>query len=548
MEVPKSGKERRLSGAGISEGVALGRVTLLERDTRGAAPFYVIEETGIAAEQQRIVQAIHAAAEQMDALIAAVTQRISAAQANIFVAQKMMILDEVLLEQMRDIVAQRRVNAETAISTALDVYESLLSEVDSEYLKERASDIGEIRRRLLDILLKTGGDHVPPVQQTATALSGSRILVAEELTPGETVALDTAHTVAFITERGGPASHAAILARALGIPAVSGVKNILAHFAQGEEVLVNGATGEIVVCPAPATLRLYPAAKRPVSRRLQAVAPVENLTVMANINLSTELEFVKTVLAEGVGLYRTEFELLAAGRMLSEDEQYQRYASVVDGMAGRAVFFRLFDLGSDKSAPFLEIPPEENPCLGCRGARLLLSRTDWLITQARALARASAHGPIHVVYPMISELDQFLKLRELFEQSTQDLSPGEIKHGVMLEVPSACLAAREVLEASDFASIGSNDLVQYLFAIDRNNERVAADYRPDRPVFWRLLAQVMNAARETGKPVSLCGEIGGQPQFIPKLLELGIRTVSVNPRFVGLARVTARRAAITPSV
>ncbi len=521
----------------------MGRVALLHRDPKASVPFYFVLESDVAAEQLRIADAVRAAAEQLDALIAVVTERIGPAQANIFVAQKMMILDEVLAEQMRVIIAERLVNAETAAASALDAYESLLADLDSEYLRERASDIGEIRRRLLDLLNRTREDHAPSAPAASPALSGACVLVAEELTPGETVSLDTSRTVAFITERGGPASHAAILARALGIPAVSGVRNILSHFAHGDEVLVNGATGEIVVSPAPATLRLYPAAKRPVSRRLQAVAPVENLTVMANISLCSELNFVNTVRAEGVGLYRTEFELLAAGRMLSEDEQYQRYATVVKGMEGKPVFFRLFDLGSDKSAPFLEIPAEENPCLGYRGARLLLGRTDWLITQARALARAAAHGAIHVIYPMISDLDQFLKLRELFRQHTQDIAMHDIRHGVMLEVPSACLAAREILETADFASIGSNDLVQYLFAIDRNNELVSTDYRPDRPVFWRVLRLVMDAAAETGKPVSLCGEMGGQPQHIPKLLELGVTTVSVNPRFVGLARVTARRAA-----
>jgi len=540
MELHHNRGERRLTGLGISEGVALGRVRLVESHKHKAIPFFTLSPEDIPEEKTRLAAAIETAAGQLDELMAIVTKKIGPAQANIFFAQKMMVQDDVLRQQMMDVIEQQRLNAESAVEKTLEAYEALLSEVDNSYLKERASDIGEIRRRLQDILRASLPEDVQ-VRQDQAGVEGMCIVVAEELTPSETVGLDTAHTVGFVTERGGPSSHAAILARALGIPAVSGIKNLMNFFAHGEEALINGSTGEVILAPVAATLRLYPAAKRPMVRRLTPVPPVPGVVVMANISLASEVEVVKSVQAEGIGLYRTEFELLAAGRMLSEEEQCERYSVVVKGVEGRPVYIRLFDLGSDKPASFLDIPTEENPCLGYRGARLLLGQPELFITQARAIAQVSTQGPVHIVYPMISDIDQFLKLRELFRQHTQDIKQGEIKHGVMLEVPSACLMAREMLEAADFASIGSNDLFQYLFALDRNNERVAPDYRPDRPVFWNLLKQILEAARAAGKPVSLCGEIGGQPQYLPRLLDMALCTVSVNPRFVGLARMAARR-------
>ena len=536
--IPK--REKRFMGLPISEGVALARVNVLEAVPRDAVPFYVVGKARAPQEKARLQAALEKAAQELDGLVAEVTERIGLAQANIFVAQKMMLVDPVLVDAMFGVIDENWVNAEAAVLKSLDQYESLLLEIDNEYLKDRASDVGEIGRRLLDILY-TGESPQAALPASRADLDAPCIVVAAELTPSETVALDTKHVAGFITERGGPGSHAAILARALGIPAVSGIKNTASTFAPGDEVLLNGTTGEVFLSPSQTTLRLYPTAHRPGVPHVHIVGPVEGLEVLANINRASEAILVREALAEGVGLYRTEFETLAAGRLLSEDEQYERVKAVVETMEGRPVYVRLLDLGGDKAAPFLELPSEENPCLGFRGARLLLGRPELLITQARAIARASIHGPIHVIYPMIVDLDQFLKLREIFRQNVVDIDAGELKHGVMFEVPSACLMARELLDVADFGSIGSNDLIQYLFAVDRNNDLVAADYGPDRPSFWTALRFVAKAAQEAKRPLSLCGEMGGQPKYLPRIMEAGIRTVSVNPRLVGLARMTAKR-------
>jgi phosphotransferase system enzyme I (PtsI) len=481
------------------------------------------------------------AARQLTELIAEVELRIGKAQANIFVAQRMMLEDSTLHAEIMNAIDMEQLNAEAAIAKCLDRYEKLLQEVDNEYMSERASDIGELRRRLLDIMLANNG-HGSSAPKPRTSLSDDfHIIVAADLTPGETVNLNTEKTLGFITEHGGAASHAAILARAMGIPSISGIHHIHNLINTGDYILLDGDTGDIFLNPTPETLSLYPTARRVAPQRARKVEPVSGFPVLANIGLTDDLAVLKQVGAEGIGLYRTEFEILASGRLLDEETQYIRYATVVEAMAGKPVYMRLLDLGGDKDAPFLSLTREENPCLGFRGARLLLGRPDLLVPHVRALARASCHGPIHVTYPMIVDVDQFLVLRQRILQAIEDIPGHRLIHGVMFEVPSACLLADELLEVAAFGSIGTNDLIQYLFAIDRNNEQVAGDYDPDKPVFWKLLGQIAAASRKHGKPLSVCGEIGGQPRYLPKLIELGIRCVSVSPRQIGLARATARK-------
>ena len=234
--------------------------------------------------------------------------------------------------------------------------------------------------------------------------------------------------------------------------------------------------------------------------------------------------------AEGIGLYRTEFEIIAAGQLLTEDELFDRYLTVASAMAGEMVVFRLFDFGSDKKLPFMGIPEEENPSLGWRGSRFLLGKKDILRTQARALARTSIGGRVHVMYPMIVDARQFLDMKQAFMDSICDIPFGVIRHGAMFEVPSACLQADEIMMHADFASIGTNDLTQYLFAVDRENDLVSYDYNPDRPVFWNLIRTISIAAEEAGKPLSVCGELAGYPRFIDRLVSAGINRVSVSPR------------------
>ena len=546
MTTSTAKQKTRFAGLPISEGIAVARVCLFNDNRHGDLAVYKVSGNGITREQNRVRRAMRVAGDQLAILAKDVADRIGSAEAQIFEAQKAILDGSVLARQFAEDIKTTGLNAESAVTRVLDVYESCLAEVDNEYIRERAADIAEIRHRLLDVLgnvdqsLACGNDQ--DCQQ-----GRNRIIVAEELTAGLTVELDAQQTMGFITERGGPTSHAAILARALGIPAVSGIAGIRDLLHCGTKVLVDGNTGEVVVWPDDETVAQAQSQQSTSVVADEPVEPVAGLTVLANISRAADADEAMAQMAEGIGLYRTEFEFLAADRILTEEEQTQCYASVVEAMGGRRVCFRLLDIGGDKRASFFDLPREDNPGLGFRGSRLLLDRPDLLRTQARALARASAYGPVDVMYPMIVDLEQFLKLRQLFHEAVSDLAEGQLRHGVMFEVPSACLAADELLESADFGSIGTNDLIQYLFAVDRNNEFVAYDYTPDRPVFWSVLGQIADAAQRTQRTVSVCGEAAGNPRFVPKLIELGLTTLSVSPRFIPELRLAAMQADPTGS-
>jgi len=532
--------ETNLKGLAISGGAVYARVFVLDDRLRDEVPVYRVDASGVPAEQDRLRAALAAAGAQISEVADQVEERLGASQASIFVAQRLMVEDPGLEEQALEAIAAGT-NAEAALDKILDAYESRLREIDNEYISERASDVGEVRRRVLALLGASSVSMRDSRLRELFETDEPRIIVAQELTPGETFGLSAENTVGFITEHGGRASHAAILARAMGIPAVSGIPGIQRMLTHGQEVLLNGDTGEVVLWPSAETLRVCPPTRRKAAPGGTIVPPVEGLQVYANISQVSDLDEALRQQVEGIGLYRTEFEFFIQGRLLTEDEQYERYRTVVEAMRGKPAYIRLLDFGADKAASFLDLPKEENPCLGCRGARLLQHKPELFQTQARALARASKHGAVWVMYPMIIDLTQFLILRAMFQQIAEEVGHGDIKHGVMFEVPSACIEAKQLLQIADFGSIGSNDLIQYLFAVDRNNELVAQDYSADRPALWALLEQLAEAAREAGKPLSLCGEMGGQVQYVGRLMRLGITTVSVSPRIVGLARVAARK-------
>jgi len=539
MHTSIAGTETRFSGLAISGGIAVGRVCRLNEKRHSNLTVYKVAGSAVSREKDRVQRAIEAATGQLVTIIEIVTDRIGPPEALIFEAQKAILGDSVLIERIFDDIEAAGHNAESAVTRVLDAYELRLLEVDDEYIKERATDIGEIRRRLLDVL----GNMNPSLQcgdREHCQRGSNRIIVAEQLTASLTVELNAKETIGFVTERGGPTSHAAILARALGIPAISGIKGIQDLLSCGTEVLLDGNAGEVVAWPNEVAVARARSQQGAGVADATAVEPVPELTVLANINHAAEVDEAVAQKAEGIGLYRTEFEFLAAERILGEDEQYERYARVVRAMDGQRVCFRLLDLGGDKRAPQFDLPREDNPCLGYRGSRLLLDRPDLLQTQARALTKASAHGPVDVLYPMIVELEQFLRLRQLFREAVDDLAAGGLRHGVMFEVPSACLQARRLLEAADFGSIGTNDLIQYLFAVDRNNELVAYDYAPDRQVFWSVLEQIVAAATETGRTISVCGEVAGNPKFLPQLVELGLTSLSVSPRLIPQLRLAVK--------
>jgi phosphoenolpyruvate-protein phosphotransferase (PTS system enzyme I) len=531
--------ETRFKGLPLSGGVVVAKVCLFNERRHQNLPAREVSRKDTDQEKERVGKAVSLVKGRLDALVESVKVKVGAAEAEIFTAQKMILEDPEFKKRIFEHIESKNFSAEKAITSSLDFFESQLARLDNEYLKERASDIGEVKRRLLDVLV-----GLSPSFQCSNDFfcqkGKNRIVIAEELTPSLTMELNTDLIRGFVTDRGGVASHAAILARALKIPAVSGIPGIHDLMFCGTDVLINGDTGEVILWPTQETLARYPQLKLPPPEPVKAVDPVAGLKVMANLNLARTVSEVILSKAEGIGLYRTEFELFAAGKFLTEDEQYERYANVLKAMEGKPVYFRMFDIGGDKNAPFLKIPKEQNPYLGFRGSRYLLGHRDLFRTQARALARASAHGRVHVMYPMVIDLEQFVELKKTFVKETAGIKGGEIKHGIMFEVPSVCLDAEELFKVVDFGSIGTNDLIQYLFAVDRDNEKVAYDHHPDRKAFWKLIGHVARAAKKHRKPLSVCGELASNPEYARKLIREGIRAVSVATKMIPALRIAIK--------
>jgi phosphotransferase system enzyme I (PtsI) len=534
-------REVQFKGLAISGGVAYAKICLFNENRHNqAAPAYRVEGPEVEREKARLDQAVRVASERTQALVDQIQARLGSAQAGIFVAQKMMVEDPMLNAKMVALIEHEVLNAETAVTRALDEYEAVLTAIDNQYLRERASDIGEVKRRLLDVL----GNTSPSLQCAGLShcqRGKNRIVAAIELTPSLTTELDTEDLRGFITEHGGAGSHAAILARALGIPAVSGLAGIYGAVTCGTDVIVDGDRGLAILWPTQETLARYKLLDgAAVKADVEIEPPVPGYQVMANVSRFKDFEKALAAGAEGIGLYRTEFGLFVPNRIMDEQEQYDQYVRILDIMGPRPVTIRLLDLGGDKGGEWLNLPHEDNPQLGLRGSRLLLARRDLFDVQARALARASVHGPINVMYPMIVDAAQFLKMRDAFEDAADGIERGTVRHGVMFEVPAACLHAREIFEHAEFGSIGTNDLTQYLFAVDRNNELVAEYYNPDTPAFWTLIRMTVEAAADRNRPLSVCGEMAGDERFVPKFIEVGIESVSVSTRLIARTRRTAR--------
>ena len=539
MAILPAATETRFKGLPLSPGVAVARVCLFNERRHVSLPVSNVTDKEVRSEGDRFRKALSLVREKLAQLIKEVEERVGKAEAEIFAAQKMILADPALIQRVTDHIRSKKFNAEKAVISSLDFFEGQLAEMDNAYIRERASDIGEVKRRMLDALANLN----PSFQCESDSFcqkGKNRIVIAQELTPSLTMELNTDFIRGFVTDRGGVASHAAILARALGIPAVSGIPGIHDMIFCGTEVLINGDTGEVVIWPSQRTLAEYPDLQRETAEEMTAIEPVTGLKVFANLSLAKKVKEAVDHKAEGIGLYRTEFEFFAAGKILCEMEQYDLYLEVLKAMKDKPVYFRMLDLGGDKTADFLKLQKEQNPALGFRGSRLLLGHPELFRNQARALARASRHGRVHVMYPMVIDIEQFRKLRKAFEEATSDIPQGEIKHGLMFEVPSACLDAEEILKEADFGSIGTNDLIQYLFAVDRDNEFVAYDHHPDRKIFWHLIHHVAHAAKKHRKPLSVCGELASNPAYARKLLAAGIRAVSVAPRAITGLRIAIK--------
>jgi phosphotransferase system enzyme I (PtsI) len=524
-------------GSTINPGRVVAQVCLFSAGRQKLIPEYMLADDEITNELERFHTAIAQCSEELVRVAAEVETSIGKAEAEIFTTQKHIMNDPKVMDAIALIITAERKNAEWAIARVLTEFEEKMATLDNQYLRDRSSDLGELRQRLLNLLTNDRAGFLCE-GQTHCRRGEHRVIVAEELTPNMIVNMKMNKVMGFVTEHGGITSHAAILARSLGVPAVSGISGFMQHVACGDTVLINGDTGEVHVHPDDATIsaliQVMPEEKEPA---LIVMTP-SGMELVANASSLEDVNQAKAFNADGIGLFRTEILFVGAERLLSEDEQFAYYHDVVETMGEKPVTIRMLDIGGDKPLPFLRLKKEANPFLGWRGARFLLGNDVIFNGQMRALGRLSKKSKIRILFPMVIDVGQ---MQALLDRARDTLSGVEhdsanIMYGAMFEVPSAFLQAREIMKKIDFSSIGSNDLIQYLFAMDRDNEMVSQEYNPDHPALWIFLRELSAVARELKKPLSICGEMAGREGMPEKLLNAKISSLSVAPRLIPRVR------------
>jgi multiphosphoryl transfer protein len=529
-----------LAGVPAAPGLAAGPARRLRR-REIAVPQH--EASDPEAELAALERALEAAREETRATRAAVAVRAAEAEAAIFDAHLLLLEDDALLEPARRAIRDRRCNAARAWSEAVDSAVAAYRGLDDDYLRARAGDVLDVGNRVLVRLAGDGGAARPE-------LSGPGVLVAADLTPGETAALETSIVHAIATAAGGPTSHTAILARALGIPAVAGLGDAILEVPEGTELLVDGDAGLVRTDPSAETLAEFEARRRERARaddRARAAAHEPAVTldglridVVANVGKPADVAAAVEAGAEGVGLLRTEFLFLDRPTLPGEEEQAAVYREICDALGGRPLILRTLDVGADKPLPALPRPAEANPFLGVRGIRLSLESPEVLLTQLRAALRVAAAYPLKIMFPMIATLEELEHALRLVDEARAGLPPVELELGAMIEVPAAALAAEHLARRVDFFSIGTNDLTQYALAAERGNPSVAALADPLHPAVLQLVARVVEAAEAHGRWVGVCGEAAGDPAAVPVLVGLGVRELSTGAPAVPVVKQAVR--------
>jgi phosphotransferase system enzyme I (PtsI) len=543
-KVSSNRRTRGARGLGLSPGAAIGPVWYLKDDV-GEVPRRTLAPDQVDAEVSRLAEAFREAAADFRRLRDQNSAALPEAERRIFDAQLALYDDELLLQSVGARIRGGPLNAEAALKDEIDHLVQLFSRMDELY-RERAADVRDVGNRIQRLLLRR--------KQDALAGSGPVILWARELLPSDTLTLDRGRLLGIVTEVGGEASHVAILARASGVPAVSGVQRFEALAPPGSVLAIDGRKGRLWVDPPPRLARALERTRQghlAERRRLQAgldagVARSRGLSLLLNSENFDNLDPAVLRSADGVGLYRTEFLFMGRSTFPSEEEQLAFYKDVLRHVDGREVTFRTIDVGGDKPLPYLSTPREQNPALGWRGIRLTFEWPDLLIPQLRALLRAAAHGPLKILLPMVTTVEEVRRVRKLLAELAADLRRQGLPHGeavplgAMIEVPVAALAAGDLLREADFISIGTNDLLQYLFAVDRNNLQVARLYQPLHPAALRLLRDVIRAGAAAARPVTVCGEMAGELLSTLALYGLGLRRFSMSPVHLPEARLIFR--------
>ena len=524
----------KLKAIGVSEGLAHAKALVIRE-----ADLTVVKDTitEVAAEQQRVLDAVEKAKKQIETLRDEAEKNIGAAEAEIFDAHLLMLDDPDFVEGMTGLVADEMVCAEYACFVNCENFQAMFRAMDDEYMQARAADIGDISQRVLKNLKGIADNAIDSITEPC-------IIIANDLTPSDTAKIGTKPVVGFITRIGGRTSHSAIMARSMGIPAVAGAGDKVDGIEDGTDLLLDGTAREVIADPDEETLAQFKEKKKAEDERKAMLAKFKDregatsdgrrIVIEGNIGKPDDAVRVAELGGEGVGLFRSEFLFMDRDDLPSEEEQYEAYKQACEAMAGKPVIIRTLDIGGDKEVPALELEKEQNPFLGYRAIRICLNKTDLFLTQLRALLRAAQYGDLRIMFPMISSIEEIRNAKQILQQA-KDLLAAEnvpfnpnVKVGIMVEIPVAAVCADVLAKEVDFFSIGTNDLIQYSCAVDRINEKISYLYRPLHPGVLRLIAMTAKAANENHIEVGVCGEMAGTPGMAPVLCGLGVTNLSMS--------------------
>jgi phosphotransferase system enzyme I (PtsI) len=540
-----------LSGIGASEGIAIARAWRV-KSPWDEVMSQCIPKAKIKDEIRRYEDAVAEVHSQLFEYRDRVKKEIGKDESKIFDAHLSILKDPFFQKEIPALILKLNRNAEYLLKKGLERLKKTFLEMENDFFKHRIDDIQDVAARLLRVLQRS--EMGPPAYKYPV------IMVAHSLTPSDTAHMDRNHVLGFATERGGETSHVSILARSMGLPAVVGVEKLMQEVKEGDTLVLDGIAGLVVVNPPADLLSEYHKLMddfQIYQNRLASEVDLPSCTadgvsiqLQANISLLTDVSIAEKHRCSGVGLFRTELPFMVAEKLLSEEEQLRIYREIVEAMPGKPVTIRTLDIGGDKFLPFQGVQKEMNPFLGWRSIRIFLQERDVFKTQIRAILRASAFGTVRILFPMISSLEEIEEIQDLMSECKQELVEQQMEFdssvqcGIMIEVPSAAICADRLIRYTDFFSIGTNDLIQYTLAVDRNNKKVSRFYQPLNPAILSLIHGTIQAALKGGKPVSLCGEMAGNPLYIPMLLGFGLRVFSMSPVMLPEARERIRAVSI----
>jgi phosphotransferase system enzyme I (PtsI) len=530
-----------MQGQGIVKGFAIGRAAIMSAAALEVV-HYRIAPDDVDSECQRLKSAIVAARDELQSMVANLPSDAPRELGPLLTVHSLLLDDPMLSQQSCDLIISRHYNAEWALTTQGQSLTEQFALMEDEYLRERGADIRQVIERVLRVL--SGSNALLPALESDDS-DDPLIVVARDISPADMLRLRGGRFAAFLTDLGGPTSHTAIVARSMNVPAVVGLGHIRSLVRDGDIMVADGFSGTVLVNPAPGVLNEYRRRQQAFMDERAALSSLRDapsvtldgitIKLEANIELPEEAAAAVAAGADGIGLFRSEFLFMGRPVLPSEDEQYEAYSSVVKAMAGKPVTIRTLDLGADKALDG-DVTVATNPALGLRAIRYCLARPDIFATQLRALLRASVHGQVRILIPMISHMHEVHATRQAIEAAAADLVARGVPHarnillGAMVETPAIAIAIEPFVESLDFLSIGTNDLIQYVLAIDRGDSEVADLYDPMHPAVLRLIAHTINAGERAGKPVAVCGEMAGDARVTRMLLGLGLTEFSMHPQ------------------